>query len=100
MRSLLAAAIALNSLAACALDATHAGQSVTLHGRLAMRGNVPFTYAVLIDREQVWELDGLAKDRLQSLQNHQVDVRGTVVRPDAGAGRLPSVRVETVTPQP
>ncbi|WP_233864275.1 hypothetical protein [Paraburkholderia adhaesiva] len=75
----------------------HAGDAVALHGRLALRGNEPFVYAVVYDdRGGVWTLKGVSRADAARLQNHIVQVTGTVSSEDAGepAAQVRSIRLD------
>jgi hypothetical protein len=90
------AALAIMQAACAASVALHAGESVDLSGRLALRGNEPFIYPVIYDARGVFELEGIARKQALALQNQPVKVHGTVVRADTQGPRLPAVHVETL----
>ena len=92
-RSLALTAFALMH-AACAQTALHNGDPVDLLGRLALRGNEPFVYAVVYDERGVFELEGVTRGEALMLQNRQVSVHGTITRAETGGARLPAVHVE------
>ena len=86
--------------AACATP-MQTGEAVDLSGRLALRGNEPFIYAVVYDARGVFELEGVTRAQALSLQNQQVKVHGTVTRAQMQGPQLPAVHVDslqTVTP--
>lgn len=86
--------------AACATP-MQTGETVDLSGRLALRGNEPFIYAVVYDARGVFELEGVTREQALSLQNQQVTVHGTVTRAQVLGAQLPALHVDslhTVTP--
>jgi hypothetical protein len=97
-RNLALCALALMQ-AACAAPLQR-GESVDLSGRLALRGNEPFIYAVVYDARGVFELEGITRDDAIALQNQQVDVHGTITRIDTHGAQLPAVQVESLRTVP
>ena len=69
------------------------GDAITLHGRLQLRGNEPFAYAVVVDKTGVWKLNGVSRPVAAQLQNHVVQIYGTVCEQEP-AGL--AVKVESV----
>ncbi|MFL9908338.1 hypothetical protein [Paraburkholderia sp. RL17-337-BIB-A] len=69
------------------------GAPVELTGRLALRGNEPFVYAVLYEPTGVWELQGIAIENARQLQGNTVDVKGIVERTGSSGVQLPALLV-------
>jgi hypothetical protein len=95
LRNILLAAFVLCAGAACAGTA-HRGDRVDLRGTLTLRGNEPFTYPVVTDGKNIWQLVGVDQATSARLQNRVVHVTGRVAE-TAGAARLPAVQVDSVT---
>jgi hypothetical protein len=86
-------------LLVCAASACATGaRSIELHGKLVLRGNDPFVYAVVVNDEGVWKLHGVPLQQAAALQNRQVDIRGTVVGERSAGAELPVVQVRSLTP--
>jgi hypothetical protein len=90
------AALALMQAACAASMPLHAGDPVDLSGRLALRGNEPFIYPVIYDARGVFELEGVSREQALALQNHTVQVHGTVTRNGTQSVQLPAVHVDTL----
>jgi hypothetical protein len=95
LRNFLLAAFVLFAGIACAGTA-HTGDRVDLRGTLTLRGNEPFTYPVISDGKNLWQLVGVDHATAGRLQNQVVHVKGRVAE-TAGPSRLPSVQVDSIT---
>jgi hypothetical protein len=97
MRNRILALLAAPLIFAVSVCATHAGQTVDLHGKLVLRGNVPFVKVVVLSGNDVWQLEGVPLERASSLQNRQVDIHGVVIRDRPEGSELPAVQVQSLT---
>jgi hypothetical protein len=86
-------AIALALLAACSLLASC--NSLTLSGRVSVKGNEPLTYLVLVSEEKgAFTIVGPLKEEIR--RNHQgkyLKVRGRIVEEPQGPGLHPNLEV-------
>lgn len=86
-------------LSACTVLAgsVHPGDTIELHGRLVLRGNEPFVYAVVYDDTRgVWTLKGISRNDAAKLQNLRVRVTATVTSGDlfGPAAQVQSISVD------
>jgi hypothetical protein len=82
-------------LAACASVSYTLGQQNALSGRLVVKGNLPHTYPVLLTASgEGWELQGLSKEEVVSLQNKTLEVQGAVRRLQQPGPQLPLLEVQ------
>lgn len=93
---LCAAAVAAAVLQACAPAAPRVGDTLTLQGRLVMKGNDPVFIPVLVTGKGQWELRGLDAKKALALQARPLTVTGTVLQATGAGPSLPKLEVQQV----
>jgi hypothetical protein len=100
MRNRILVLLAAPLVFAVSACATYPGQTVDLHGKLVLRGNVPFVKVVVLSGNDVWQLEGVPLERASPLQNRQVEVHGIVIRDRPEGPELPTIQVQSLTEAP
>lgn len=98
MKQLIAAAVAVVSMAGCAA-APAVGERLTLTGEIHIKGNEPFPTVVLETADHaVWELVGFPLERARQLTGRPTTVSGTVLRAPGADTWMPALRVQEPNP--
>jgi hypothetical protein len=98
MVAALATGCAAPNVAIAANDSLEAGQSVTLTGRLALKGSAPMVTPVLTSETgERWDLTTVPQATAARLQNKRVTVEGKVVRAVATPMLRRSLAVTSIT---
>ncbi len=88
--------LSLTMLGACA-QATSSAESLTLEGRMVLKGSSPvFTPVLMTQSDGQWELQGLSRERGMALQSQTVVVTGKVVRAPTTGAVPPRLEVESI----
>lgn len=87
-------------LAACHGSVASA-ETIEIEGTLVLKGNEPFAQAVVVvSNSEQWALLGVLRSEIENHQNQIVRVKGQVVHEaTASASRLPSLRVQALSPR-
>jgi hypothetical protein len=91
---------ALSSTGCATASPPQQGAATEVTGKLVMKGSMPIVWGGLIrsDTKELWEVQGVARETLERLQNKTVRVEGVVVRAAPEGPLLPSLRVTRITP--